>query len=162
MDFQTQRFMLNLLRKKFINKIKYSRSSLDPDFLGLTITSHVIYFRFLLFSIRLRATQENQNRSIRSKRISCNRGENFLLSQMERFLEPIEKSPYIVNYLWAGVGSYVYSIILVITKIYIPSSLFHFSFVIEAEPTFLDCMNSNIYSCILSLLKLHKTFWFMN
>ena len=154
--------MLNLLRKKFIIKIKYSRSSLDPDFLGLTITSHVIYFRFLLFSIRLRATQENQNRSIRSKRISSNRGENFLLSQMERFLEPIEKSPYIVNYLWAGVGSYVYSIILVITKIYIPSSLFHFSFVIEAEPTFLDCMNSNIYSCILSLLKLHKTFWFMN
>ena len=154
--------MLNLLRKKFINKIKYSRSSLDPDFLGLTITSHVIYFRFLLFSIRFRATQENQNRSIQSKRISCNRGENFLLSQMERFLEPIEKSPYIVNYLWAGVGSYVYSIILVITKIYIPSSLFHFSFVIEAEPTFLDCMNSNIYSCILSLLKLHKTFWFMN
>ena len=64
-------------------------------------------------------TQENQNRLIRSRGISCNWGENFWLSQKERFLEPIEKSPCIVSYLWAGVSSYVYSIILVIIKIYI-------------------------------------------
>ena len=40
--------MLNLLRKqKLINKIKYSRSLQDADIFGVTISSHVIYFRFL-------------------------------------------------------------------------------------------------------------------
>ena len=153
--------MLNLFWKKFINKIKYFRSFPDPDFLGVTISSRVIYFRFLPFSRHLRTTKENQNWSIWSRRISCNWGEKFRLSQKERFLEPIEKSPYIVNYLWAGISSYVYSIILVITKFYTSSSLFHFSFVIEAKAALLDCVNSNIYSCILSLLKLHWSFCFM-
>ena len=148
--------------KKFINKIKCSGSLPDPDFLGVTISSHVIHFRFLPIFRHLRTTQENQNRLIRSRRICCNWGENFRLSQKKIFLEPIGKSPYIVNYLWAGVSNYVYSIILVITKIYISSSLFHLSFIIEAKPAFLDCVNSNIYSCILSLLKLHETFRFMN
>ena len=47
--------------------------------------------------------------------------------------------------------------------LYITSSLFYLSFVIDnAKPTSLDCENSNIYSCILQLLKLHETFWFMN
>ena len=53
LDFQTQNFMLNLLRKKFINKIKYSRSSPDPDFLGVTISNHVTSFRFLPISRHL-------------------------------------------------------------------------------------------------------------
>ena len=158
LNSQSKNFMLNLLRKKFINKIKYSRSSPDPDFLGVTISIHVIYFWFLPFSRHLQTTQENQNWSIRRRRISGNWAENSSLSQKERFLEPIKKISYIVNYLWAG----VYGIILVITKIYIFSSLFHLSFVIEAKATFLDCADSNIYSCILSLLKLHETFWFMN
>ena len=134
--------MLNLLRKTFTNKIKYYRSSPDPDFLGVTVSIHVIYCRFLPFPRHLRSTQENQNWSFQSKRIRCNWGENVWLSQKDRFLEPVEKSPYIVKYLWAGVSSYVYSIILVITKIYIPSSLFHFSFIIEAKPTFFDRLNS--------------------
>ena len=33
--------------KKFINKIKHSRSSPGPDFLGVTISSHIVSFRFL-------------------------------------------------------------------------------------------------------------------
>ena len=45
-----------------IKKIKYSRTSSDPDFLDVTI---------LPISGHLRTTQENQNRSIRSRRISC-------------------------------------------------------------------------------------------
>ena len=32
----------------------------------------------------------------------------------------------------------------------------------HTKPTCLDCVNSNIYSFMLSLLKLHWTFWFMN
>ena len=58
-------FMLNLLRKKIINKIKYSRSLSDPNFLGATISCDIISFRFLLISGHLRTTQENQNRSIK-------------------------------------------------------------------------------------------------
>ena len=47
-------------------------------------------------------------------------GKNFFrLSQKERFLEQIEKNPSIFNYWWAGVSNYVYSTILVITKVYI-------------------------------------------
>ena len=43
------------------------------------------------------------------------------------------------------------------------SSLFYFSFFNDnAKPTCLNFMNSNIYSCILPLLKLHLTFCFMN
>ena len=41
--------------------------------------------------------------------------------------------------------------------------LIYFSFVIDnAKPTWLDCVNSNIYSSILSLLKLHGSCWFTN
>ena len=43
----------------------------------------------------------------------------FRLSQKERFLEQIEKNPHIFNYWWAGVSNYVYSTILVTTKVYI-------------------------------------------
>ena len=91
--------MLIFLRKNVINKIKCSRSPPDPDFLGVTISGHVIYFRFLPFSKHLPTTEENQNWFIGSRTISCNWGENFRLSHKERLLEPISKSPYIVNYL---------------------------------------------------------------
>ena len=43
------------------------------------------------------------------------------------------------------------------------SSLFYFNFVIDnAKPTYLDGVNSNICSCIFSLLKFQGTFCFMN
>ena len=144
LDSQTQNFMLNFLRKKFINKIKYSRRLPDPDIFGVTISSHVIYFS--IFAI-FQALVDNSGKPkllIRSRRTSCNWRENFRLSKKKRFLEQIERSPFIVNYLWAGVNNYVHSIMLVITKIYVSSSLFHFSFVIEAKPTYHDCVNSNI------------------
>ena len=111
--------MLNLLRKKIINKMKYSRSCPDPDFLDVTFSNHVISFSFLPISRHLQNSGKPKNWLIRSRRISSNWGENFWLSQWERFLEPIEKSPYIVNYLWA-----VYSIILMITKIFIFTLLY--------------------------------------
>ena len=50
LDSQAQNFMLNLLSRKFVDKIKYStRGVIDPDFLGVTISSHLIYCRFLTF-----------------------------------------------------------------------------------------------------------------
>ena len=35
LDSQTLKIMLNLFKKTLINKIKYSKSSPDPDFLGV-------------------------------------------------------------------------------------------------------------------------------
>ena len=84
-------------KKKNQNKIKYSRSSPDPNFLGVTIRSHIISFRSFQFSRHLWATQENQNPSIQSRKISCNWAKNFRLSQKERFLHPIEKSSYVYS-----------------------------------------------------------------
>ena len=74
--------------KEIIYKIKYSGSLPHPDFLGVTISSHVIYCRFLPIFRHLWTTQENQNRLIRSRRICCNWGENFRLSQKENVLDP--------------------------------------------------------------------------
>ena len=56
-----------------------------------------------------------------NQKISCNWVKKIFsrLSQKERFSEPIAKNPDIVNYWWTGVNNYVYSTILVITKIYI-------------------------------------------
>ena len=155
--------MLNLFRKKLISKIKYSQSLPDPDFHGVTISNHVIYYRLLPISRHLCTAQENQNLSIRSRRISCNWGENFGLSQKKIFLEAIGKSTYIVNDLWAGVSNIIFiALFWYLQDWYISSSLFYFSFVIEVKPTFVDYVNSNISKCILSLLKLHETSWFMN
>ena len=86
------------------------------------------------------------------------------LSQKERTLKQIEKNAYIVNY-WSTklcLCHYVYSTILVITMICI-FLLLYFTFVIDnLKPTSLDCVNNNIYSCILSLLNCTETFWFMH
>ena len=147
--------------KEIIYKIKYSGSLPHPDFLGVTISSHVIYCRFLPIFRHLWTTQENQNRLIRSRRICCNWGENFRLSQKENVLDP-EK--VLILLITCELVSATMSIALFRDHkdLYISSSLFYSSFVIETKPTFLDCVNRNIYSCILSLLKLRKTFWFMN
>ena len=163
LDFQTQKFMLNLFRKKLINKIKYSESSSDPDFHGVTISNHVIYYRFLPVSRHLCTTQENQNLSIRSRRISCNWGENFGLSQKERFLEPIEKSTYIVNDLWAGVSNIIFIALFWWSQIFIYFLFFILlQFCYWSEANLRRLVNSNISSSIFSLLKLHETSWFMN
>ena len=50
-------------------KMKYSRSSLDP---GDSCCNHQQPYNFLSFFADFRTTQENQNQSIRSRKISCN------------------------------------------------------------------------------------------
>ena len=66
--------------------------------LGVTISSHIISFRFLPISGHFWATQKNQNRLIWSRKINRNWGNFFFfrLSRKERFLEPIKKNPHIV------------------------------------------------------------------
>ena len=70
----------------------------------------------------------------------------------------LKKSFFCYKYWWASISNYVYNTILVMTKIYIYIYFFLFYFIIvidDVKPTYLDSVNSNIYSCILSLLKLY-------
>ena len=76
----------------------------------------------MLISGHFRITQGNQNQLIQSRKIICNWEKKIFsgLSQKKRFLEPMKKNPYTVNYWWkyVSVSNYAYSTILVITKIY--------------------------------------------
>ena len=163
LDSQTQNYMLNLLRKKFINKIKYSRSLPDPDFLGVTISSHVIYFRFLPFFRHLRTTQVNQNWSIRSKRISSNWDENFWISQKEKFLEPIKKKSLLIT--CELVSATMFVALFWWSQRFIFPLLYFTSVLILKRSQFSSIVwtvTSTVTPSILSLLKLHETVWFMN
>ena len=93
---------------------------------------------------------------------SCNWRIFLIISKGKIFRADQKRNPYIVNNWRAGVSKYTIHYFGDHKDFYI-SSLFYFSFVIDnAKPTCLDCVNSNIYSCLLSLLKLHGAFWFMN
>ena len=92
LDFQMQNFVLNILKKNSIKKIKYSRSSPDPENSRSGYQQPYNFFRFLLNSRHFQITQENPNQSIRNRKTSCNWGNVLLLlSQKDRFLELIEK-----------------------------------------------------------------------
>ena len=160
-----QNFFHNILKKKSLKKsnILEARQTISLSN-HVVISSHIIFFFFANFQT-LPDNSEKPNQSIQSRKISFN-WENFFvwLSQKERFLEPMEKNPYIFNYCGVGVSNYV-SIAPFCDHegLYFASSLFYFSFAIDnAKAICLDCLNSNIYSCMFSLLKLHGTFWFMN
>ena len=141
---------------KKVIKIKYSRSLLDHESSGC---GHSQPYKFFSVFADFRTLVDNSVKpklvDSTQKNFSVTGDRNFQLSPKNRVLEPIEKK---------SVDCYVYSTILVITKSsqYI-SSLFYFSFIVyNAKPAWLDCVNSNIYIWILSLLKLHRTFCYMN
>ena len=106
-------------KKNHYNKSNIQEARQTLKIIGVAINSRIIYFLFFSISDHFRITQENQNQLIRSRKTSSNWGNFFRLSQKEIFLEPIAKNSYIVNYWWTGFNNYVYSTILVITKIYI-------------------------------------------
>ena len=123
------------------------------------IDSHINSFRFLSISGHFLTTHENQNQSIRSRTISCNRVIFFRLSQKEKLLEPIEKNPYFVIVTSEMVPATM-SIALFRWSQRFIYFFFIFSFVIgNAKPTCLDCVNNNIYSGIYLLQNLHGTLW---
>ena len=62
-------------KNKHFNQI--SRSSLDPKNSCCSHQQSCNFFSFLQISGHLQTTQENKNRSIRRKRISCNWGKKF-------------------------------------------------------------------------------------
>ena len=154
LEFQTQNFLLNLMRKKFIKKSNILEGLQTLIFSVIFIINHAICFRFLPISRHLCITQANQNWSIQKTRIGCNWRENFRLSQKERFLQQIQKVLRLI--IACELVSTTISIALFWQSQRFIYFLFFFylSFVIQAKPTFLDCVNSNIFSCILSLLKL--------
>ena len=107
-------------KKKSLKEIKYSRSLPDPE--NYRCGHKQPYNFFSVFSdFQTLPDNSGKPKSVDSKRKNqLQLGKFFLrLSQKKRFLEPIAKNPCIVNYWWTGINNYVYSIILVITKIYI-------------------------------------------
>ena len=90
--------------KKFIEKIKYSRSSPGHKISRCDQQPYNFFSVFADFRTLL-GNSEKPNRSIRRRKISCNWGKIFYwLSQKERFLEPIEKILR-CDYWWAGVST---------------------------------------------------------
>ena len=81
------------------------------------------------------------------------------MSQKERFLDPVEKNHNVMLITGEPVSATISIAHFGDYEDLYPSSSFYLSFVTDyAKPTCLDYINSNIYSCILSLLKLHGTF----
>ena len=137
----------------------------------MAISRHIISFRFFSISGRLWTTQENQNRSIRSRRVSCNWGKIFwIFSKGKIFRAHPKKNPYIINYWWAGFSNYGYSTNWAITKIYIfllyftsvlllmmqsqPASV---SWTVTSTAAFLSVGYENWCLFILSSLNLRKS-----
>ena len=131
--------------------------------LVVAISSNIISFRFLPISGHLWTIEENQSWSIRSRRSSCNWGKKFsIISKGKIFRADRKKSVY--RYLLVSQCQQLclWHYFDVNKDLYI-FSLFYFSFITDnAKPTGLDCVSSNICSCILSLLKLSRTFWLTN
>ena len=61
----------------------------------VTIGSHIISFCFLPIFAQLKKTKIGR---FKAEELAVTGKKNFRLSQKERFLDPIEKNPYIVNY----------------------------------------------------------------
>ena len=85
----------------------------------MAIGGHIISFRFLPISGHLRATQENQNQLIQSKRISCNWGKRFSVISKGKVFRADRKKILISLITGEPVSAVMCSTILVITKIYI-------------------------------------------
>ena len=101
LNFQRLNFKLNLLNKNSLKKQNILEALQTLKIFSVGISSHIISFCFVLFcfvffliSRHFRTTQENQSRSIRTKKISCNQEKENV--KKEKFLEPIEKSPCFV------------------------------------------------------------------
>ena len=71
--------------------MKYSRSSLDP---GDSCCNHQQPYNFLSFFADFRTTQENQNQSIRSRKISCNWGKRFSIISKGKILRADRKKSF--------------------------------------------------------------------
>ena len=115
--------------KKSLRKSNVLETHQTLKILVVGSSSHIIYFRFLSISGHLRTTQDNQNLYIRRRRISCNWGKNLsIISKGKIFRSDRKKNSFIVNYWRNGVSSYIYSTILVITKIYMFLLLYLFCY----------------------------------
>ena len=76
-DFQTQNFMLNLLRKKFFNKIKYSRSSPDPDFSQCNLQQPYTFFAVFVNFRTLAELWKTKIGELKAEELAANREKIF-------------------------------------------------------------------------------------
>ena len=146
--------------KKPFKKIKYSRSFSDHENYWC---GHQQPNNFFPIAKYFRIIQEKQNQLIQSRQISCcscgkkclsiiSKGKVFIADRKNSLCRSllVNRSVSIPLCLQDYFGDH--------EDLYFSCSLFCFSFVIDnAKPTCLDYVNSNIYSCILLLLKLHGT-----
>ena len=91
---------------KKIIKIKYSMISLDFEI--SRCANQQPYICFCRFHDTCRQLRKNKIGRFEAEELAVT-GKNFRLSQKERFLEPIEKKTYIVNYWWAAVAPFWWS-----------------------------------------------------
>ena len=144
--------MLNLLK---INFKKYSRGSPDPENYWCDHQQLYNFFPVFVDSGNFQTTfRKTKIGRFEGEELAVTEEKSFWLSQRERFLETIEKiltgEPMSKALFWWSRRS-IYFFFFIFLQ-----------FCCNAKPTCLDYVNSNIYSRILSLLKLHVTFWFMN
>ena len=113
-----QKFYAETLEKKdLLKNMKCSRSLLDPEHCQC---GHQQPYNFFSVFIDFLATHENQNQSIRSKIISCNRVIfSPIISKGKTFRADRKKFLFYDHYWWDGTSNYIYSTISVITKVYI-------------------------------------------
>ena len=157
LDFQIQNLMLNLLKKRSLKKLNIQDAFWPLKIIVVAIRNHIISFRFPDTSEQLRKTKISW---FKAEKLAVTWGKKFDYLKRKVFIADRKK---FLTSLITSEQAYVYSTILVITRNLCVSSLFYFSFAIDnARARCLDCVNSNIYSCILSLFKLHGTIWFMN
>ena len=110
--------MLNLFKKAH-KKILEAHQTLK--ILCRAISSHIIFFWFLLISGHFQTTQKKQNWLIWSRKISCSCvvGGFFDYLKRKSFWSRSKKTLFLYKYWWASISNHVYNTILVITKIYI-------------------------------------------
>ena len=145
-------FMLNLLQQKSLrSNILEARQTME--IFVVTISSHIISFCFLPIFAQLRKTKIGR---FKAEELAVTGKKIFDYLKRKDFWSRSKKIPILlitaepVSCLQRYFGDH--------EDLYI-SFLFHFSLVTDnAKPACLDCVNSNIYSCILSLLKLHRNF----
>ena len=126
-------------------------------FLWIYLTALYVYYISSIIDVRLGYVYASENIEIFKVKLRWNKSSRLL-----------QRIAFLVSFTVVITGEPMSALCLQHyfdghENFYISSSSFYFSFVIDnAKPTYLDCVNSNICSFILSLLKLHGTFCFMN
>ena len=114
-----QNFTLNLLKKNYLKNQIFKKLARPWKLLVWPSTVKSLIFSFCWFPDTSGQLRETKISWFKAGKLTVTWEKEFsLLSLKERFLEQIEKNPYIANYWWTCFSNYVYGTILIILKIY--------------------------------------------